>query len=284
MLYLKVCFYLKICIAACILFIILLPRCYGIHISAAECSPRVDILYLQVKLYCHLHLLHQVSVPDRTLRDYNWILTCLSPSFSPMPVTLLHTLSRSDSTQIPSHKYMCADPSVIMNYFCSPYGDSKIACRWRSVEEAAVRPLGPKRVWSRDINWKWETCLACHQSISVLAVDMFSLFLVSYFQSTLSVVCCTLKHQTPGNSCITSNPVWLFSKPISRFSTSPFIPKQLLVLHLGGGPSHSIELLLESCGLSDCLGKQMKASLPPKGCFCTDVDDKCLHIWSPLLF
>lgn len=52
----------------------------------------------------------------------------------------------------------------------------KMACRW----EAAVRHLGVriKRVWNRDINWKWEICLACHKSISTLAVDMFSLFLV----------------------------------------------------------------------------------------------------------
>ena len=181
-----------------------------------------------------------------------------------MPATLLHILSRSDSTQIPIRKYMCANQSDIINYFCSPNRGSKMAFRRDSVEEAAVRPLGMrmKGLWSRDVNWQSATSLARHRSISTLAVNMFSLFL---YVSLSPPFCCTFQHQT-GDSCLKSDPVWLFSEPVSMFSTPPFIPLQLLVLDLGGKlnqPSHSIELLPESCGLSDCLGKQMNARLPP---------------------
>lgn len=98
---------------------------------------------------------------------------------SPMPATLLHTLPRSDSAQIPTCKYMFANQSDIMNYFYSPNRDSKMAFRHDSVEEAAVRPLGRrlKRVWSKDVNWQLATGLACHRSILTLAANMFSLFL-----------------------------------------------------------------------------------------------------------
>lgn len=111
---------------------------------------------------------------------------------------------------------------------------------------------------SGDINSKWEACSACHQSISALTADMFALFRVCFSR--------------PQQVTAASNPV-LSSKPTSTFSIPPFYPiTAILVLDLGVGgggggglnePSHSIELLLESCGLSDCLGRQMKASPSP---------------------
>lgn len=111
------------CIAACMLFIILLyiPSCY--------------VFQQQSMSRCHTVPPSQLvlSSPFATPSGCSWqnfaLLTecwpVFHPRFSPTPATPPHTLSRSDSTQIPTHKYTCAIPSDIMNYFCSPHRDSK---------------------------------------------------------------------------------------------------------------------------------------------------------------
>lgn len=71
---------------------------------------RVVILYHQIKLHFHLHLLDQVSIPYK-----NFALSGLSFTLclSPLHAILLHTLSQSGSPQIPMRKYMCANQSDI---------------------------------------------------------------------------------------------------------------------------------------------------------------------------
>lgn len=132
-----------------------------------------------------------MSVHDRT---EHWPI--FQPLF-PLCLPLFLTHSRSDSTQILTHKYTCANPFDILNYTCSPHGVSKLACRWDSVEEAAVRKR-MESVRRRYNNWKWEDMFPMFglSSINLNSCCRYVFSVSCVFLSVVvSVVCFSIKHQ-----------------------------------------------------------------------------------------
>lgn len=161
-----------------------------------------------------------------------------------------------------------------MNYLYSPHRVSKMACWWDSVEEAAERPLrdenknrvkkgDPVKMGSMaDLSpVSTPCCLYVFKSLHLKCVTLsvFFFFLLNFILCDcfwVSVSLLHVKHQvTP--PFLKSSPAWLLS------ALHPCFPCLLPPLHQLNQPTHSTELLLESCGFSDCLGKQMKTSQAP---------------------